>query len=71
MVVVSNDDRPGVIGTVGTILGDAAVNITDMDVARVEGSSTAVMLIAPTERVPDETLTALRTAPGILDVKTL
>jgi D-3-phosphoglycerate dehydrogenase len=71
MVVVSNDDRPGVIGTVGTILGDAAVNIADMDVARVEGSSTAVMLIAPTERVPDETLTALCTAPGILDVKTL
>ena len=71
MVVVSNDDRPGVIGTVGTILGDAAVNIADMDVARVEGSSTAVMLIAPTERVPDETLVALRAAPGILDVKTL
>ena len=71
MVVVSNDDRPGVIGTVGTILGDAAVNIADMDVARVEGSSTAVMLIAPTERVPDATLVALRAAPGILDVKTL
>ena len=71
MVVVSNDDRPGVIGTVGTILGDAAVNIADMDVARVEGSSTAVMLIAPTERVLDETLAVLRTAPGILDVKTL
>jgi hypothetical protein len=29
------------------------------------------MLIAPTERVPDETLTALCAAPGILDVKTL
>ena len=71
VLAVTDTDRVGVIGTVGTILGDAAVNIADMDVARVEGSSTAVMLIAPTERVLDETLALLRTAPGILDVKTL
>jgi D-3-phosphoglycerate dehydrogenase len=71
MVVISNDDRPGVIGTVGTLLGDAEVNIADMDVARVEGSGTAVMLIAPTAQIPEETLAALRNAPGILDVKTL
>lgn len=71
MVVISNDDRPGVIGTVGTLLGDAGVNIADMDVARVEGSGTAVMLLAPTAEVPADTLDALRAAPGILDVKTL
>jgi D-3-phosphoglycerate dehydrogenase len=71
MVVISNDDRPGVIGTVGTLLGDAEVNIADMDVARVEGSGTAVMLIAPTAAIPQDTLDALRAAPGILDVKTL
>jgi len=71
MVVISNDDRPGVIGTVGTLLGDAQVNIADMDVARVDGSGTAVMLLAPTAKVPAEILDALRAAPGILDVKTL
>lgn len=70
MVVVSNDDRPGVIGTVGTLLGNAEVNIADMDVSRVEGA-TAVMLIAPTARVPDDVLDALRNAPGIIEVKTL
>ena len=32
MLMVTNDDRPGVIGTVGTVLGDAGVNIADMDV---------------------------------------
>ena len=51
MVVVTNDDRPGVIGTVGTLLGDAGVNIADMDVSRVDGSGTAAMLIAPTAPV--------------------
>ena len=36
MVMVTNDDRPGVIGTVGTLLGNAGVNIADMDVSRVD-----------------------------------
>jgi D-3-phosphoglycerate dehydrogenase len=71
MVVITNDDRPGVIGTVGTLLGDAEVNIADMDVSRVEGSGTAVMLIAPTAAIPEATLVALRAAPGIIDIKTL
>lgn len=71
MVVISNDDRPGVIGTVGTLLGDAGVNIADMDVSRVEDAGTAVMLIAPTARVSAEVLGQLRSAPGILEVKAL
>jgi D-3-phosphoglycerate dehydrogenase / 2-oxoglutarate reductase len=71
MVVIQNDDRPGVIGTVGTLLGDAGVNISDMDVSRVAGSDTAVMLIAPSAPVPIEVLDALRSAPGILEVTSL
>jgi len=71
MVVVTNDDRPGVIGTVGTLLGNAGVNIADMDVSRVEGSGTAAMLIAPTALVPDAILEELRLAPGILSVTPL
>jgi D-3-phosphoglycerate dehydrogenase len=71
MVIIQNDDRPGVIGTVGTLLGNAGVNISDMDVSRVDGSGTAVMLIAPTAVVPADVLDALRVAPGILAVTAL
>ena len=71
MLMVTNDDRPGVIGTVGTILGNAGVNIADMDVGRAEGTGTAVMLIAPTSVVLPDVVQALRTAPGILSVATL
>ena len=39
------------IGTVGTLLGDAGVNIADMDVGRADEAGTAVMLIAPTSPV--------------------
>jgi D-3-phosphoglycerate dehydrogenase len=71
MLVVTNDDRPGVIGSVGVILGDADVNIADMDVGRVAGGDTAVMLLATTTEVPPAVLDALRAAPGILSVDEL
>lgn len=70
MVVITNDDRPGVIGTVGTLLGGAQVNIADMDVSRTTDDK-AVMLIAPTKPVPADVLDELRRAPGILSVDTL
>jgi D-3-phosphoglycerate dehydrogenase len=71
MLMVKNDDRPGVIGTVGTLLGNAGVNIADMDVGRAIEPGTAVMLIAPTAVVPDDVIAALRSAPGIISVTTL
>jgi D-3-phosphoglycerate dehydrogenase len=77
MLMVKNDDRPGVIGIVGTLLGNAGVNIADMDVGRARAGSddtatgTAVMLIAPTTPLDHATLEALRAAPGIIDVVAL
>ena len=66
MLVVKNDDRPGVIGTVGTLLGEAGINIADMDVGRANTPGTAVMLIAPTSVVSDEVMARLCGAPGII-----
>ena len=71
MLMVKNDDRPGVIGVVGTLLGDAGVNIADMDVGRAAEPGTAVMLIAPTAVVPDAIIAALEKAPGIIIVDAL
>jgi D-3-phosphoglycerate dehydrogenase len=71
MLMVKNDDRPGVIGVVGTTLGNAGVNIADMDVGRTKVSGTAVMLIAPTAAVPDHVVAELRGAPGIISVDRL
>ena len=68
LLIVKNDDRPGVIGTVGTLLGVAGVNIADMDVGRAAIPGTALMLIVPSAPVPAEILAALRAAPGIISV---
>ncbi len=71
MLVVRNDDRPGVIGTVGTLLGNANINIADMDVGKSRHGGSALMLIAPTSPIPGEVLDALRSAPGITSVHAL
>ena len=67
MLIVRNDDRPGVIGVVGTILGKADVNIANMDVGRDERGS-AIMVIDVTQPVPADVVETLRGADGILSV---
>lgn len=43
LVLIFNDDRPGVIGLVGQLLGEAGVNIADMTLSR--RGQTALMLL--------------------------
>jgi len=71
MLMVTNDDRPGVIGIVGTLLGNAGVNIADMDVGASPEGNTAVMLIATSAEVDSAVLAQLRGAAGIISVDVL
>ena len=71
MLVVRNDDRPGVIGLVGTVLGNAGVNIDDMDVGRSQMPGSALMVIAPSGPVAETVLDELRQSPGIVSVHVL
>lgn len=71
MLVITNDDRPGVIGQVGTILGGADINISDMDVGQVSDADTAVMLLATPTKAGADVLDTLRAAPGVLSVHAL
>lgn len=68
LLVVRNDDRPGVIGRVGTILGDAGVNIADMDVGRSNNGGSALMVIATTQPVASDVIDALRASDGVTSV---
>lgn len=56
-------DRPGVVGTVGTILGEAGVNIAAMQVARREAGGEALMTLTVDSTVGADLLT--RAADGI------
>ena len=64
MLVVRNDDRPGMIGVVGTVLGEAGVNIADMDVGRTPTPGSALMVLATTEPTPADVIDRLRPRPA-------
>lgn len=68
-----NNDRPGMIGSVGTILGNANVNINHMDVGPMDGTAPggeALMILNLEQPVPDDALAAVRATPGILEALT-
>jgi len=68
MLVVRNDDRPGMIGVVGTVLGDASVSIRSMALAPRTEETTALMVLSVDADPPDEVLTELASRSGILGV---
>ena len=68
MLVVRNDDRPGVIGRVGTILGEAGVNISDMNVGRGADDVGALMVISTGQAPTVAVLERLEQADGVAEV---
>jgi D-3-phosphoglycerate dehydrogenase len=45
LLVLENVDRPGMVGTVGTLLGRDGVNIADMSLSRLTPGGTAYMVV--------------------------
>ena len=68
LLVVRNDDRPGMVGLVGSSLGEAGISITNMAVGQTEGGGTALMVLSTDRQVPRDVVGSLRSQPGILAV---
>jgi len=60
LVFLRYADRPGVVGRVGALLGDAGVNIAAMQVARAEAGGQTLMALTVDSAVPAEVLLAVR-----------
>jgi D-3-phosphoglycerate dehydrogenase len=70
LVLIFNDDQPGVIGLVGRRVGDAGINIADMALSRRDRR--ALMLLKLDAPLPDAVRDALRASnPPILSVRTI
>lgn len=71
MVILQNEDLPGMIGTVGMAFGEAGVNIADMTISRRDtgdGKATALMVLK-TDAKADEALVArMSHTPGVLKI---
>lgn len=71
LLLVKNDDTPGVIGQIGTLLGARSVNIARMTVGRKPGSGRAVMLIEVDTAIGPDALEAVRCVAGVRDARTV
>jgi D-3-phosphoglycerate dehydrogenase len=65
----TNDDRPGMIGKVGSILGGAGVNIAHMSLGRDRSGGEALAALNTDSQVSDEVATQVAELPGILSVR--
>lgn len=71
MLFIRNDDKPGLIGGVGTILGNAGINIADFRLGRVEGRAEAVALVSVDGDIGPDILAALKDLPSVQQIKHL
>lgn len=71
ILLIKNEDRPGMVGKVGTILGESNINIASMQVGRKEVRGTAVSVVIVDEAVSSEVLKKLKEIDGITDAKYL
>ena len=65
-LLLHNHDRPGVVGAVGTILGEAGCNISRMQLALQRERSEAAMLVNLDSAPPDTVLERLRSLPHVI-----
>ncbi len=65
MLYISNEDKPGLIGALGTTLGDGGVNIASFHLGRAEPGADALALIELDDAIPSEVLAKVRALPHI------
>ena len=71
MLFIRNEDKPGLIGALGTILGNAKQNIADFRLGRMEGADSAVCLISLDAPLPDPLFKEVSSLPQVKTAKRL
>ena len=69
LIVGPHINRPGIIGTVGTVLGNAGINIDSMQVGRTEIAGTNIMVMGVDSDIPTAVMLKFKAVDGILDAK--
>lgn len=71
MLYVNNLDKPGFIGALGQMLGEAGINIATFNLGRVGAGDDAIALVG-VDQAPDNTLlAAIRSLPHVKEVRAL
>jgi D-3-phosphoglycerate dehydrogenase len=71
LLLISHNDKPGLIGKVGTLLGNNDINIATMQVGRKVIGGQAVMVLTTDKQTPKHVLDELAKLPDLTNVKEL
>lgn len=69
MLVDLHIDRPGIVGGMGTLLGQAGINISFVQMSRVNRGGSQIMILGLDEKVPADLLAALAEVPNVRRVR--
>ena len=71
MLIMFNDDKPGVIGNVGTTLCQNGVNISRLHLSREQVDGKAMVVLGTDSAVPVDVIDKLRKLPNVISVTDL
>lgn len=71
MLLMHNNDRPGVIGNIGTVMGRNNINIARMHFGRKKAGGMAISVVNIDTPAPQSVIQEIRELPNILDVKVI
>ncbi len=69
LLFMTNKDQPGLIGRIGTILGESGINIAGFQLGREAPRSRVISFISIDEEVPPEVINRLLETPDVLGVR--
>lgn len=67
-VLIHNHDKPGAIGSIGTLLGKHKINISRMRVGQEEGGDKTMIFLRTDEVIPEDVMEKMRTLPLMITV---
>jgi D-3-phosphoglycerate dehydrogenase len=71
ILVTLHEDRPGIVGSVGTILAESGINISSLELSRLSERGEAMMFVSVDEPIADGVLDQVRRATGILEARVI
>jgi D-3-phosphoglycerate dehydrogenase len=69
MLITRHRDQPGIVGAVGTILAEARINISSLELSRLSEHGEAMMYVSVDDAVGTDVLDRLRAVDGIIDAR--
>ena len=71
ILFIQNNDKPGLVGAIGTLLAEAKINIAGITLGREAPGGLAISAVNVDSDVPEKTMERLRNAQDVLYVKLL